>query len=404
LSDFSLLDLLISVFGEIDDSKIINIKKHIDQLILKDASLENIDFLIRSEKSIKNLCTRNIACHFETFFPNTFNELISRVRKTYTKAKDFNSDEEYAFKSFCKYLAIARDHNKIIFHLIDYTECFNIALKSKNLEIAKFIVILLRYYVIVWSDFKNVMWTQKEHLTDDRRAECSKKAHDALNKFNRNLFLQFEYIFEKENNLSEIVMFLMDIKQLDKLKSDQNEKEFLEYDLGRYNSNKFDSKEFDELKSDQNEKEFLEYDLDRYNSKQKDPTWRIETTEDGEERKEFLFYLWQLTRDNDEYLKHESVKQIFNEKWREKAAIKYYFGLLIFIVYVVFYNIYMELDGKSEVNTAFQLSVWCISLILAVINLILEVFQCIMHIYNRKFIQYANRYVIKIEWLFSKVN
>ena len=393
LSDFSLLDLFISVFGEIDDSKIINLKKHIDQLILKDANLENIEFLIRSEKSISKLCTRDIACHFETFFPNTFYELISRVRKTGTKAVDFKSDEESAFKSFCKYIAIAKEPNEIIFHLIDYTKCFNIALEKKNLEIAKFIVILLRYYVMVWSDFENVFWTKD--LTDSKRSECSKKAQDALNKFNRNLFLKFEYIFEKENQLNGIVMFLMDIKQLDQLKSEQNKRKFLEYDLGRYNSKTFDPEKFEQLKLEHNKREFLEYDSERYNSKQADPAFRIKTTKDGEEGKEFLVYLWQLAKDNDEILKHESVKQIFNEKWREKAAITYYFSLLMFIVFVVFYNIYMELDGKSDVNTTFQLSVWYISLIFAVINLMLEVFQCMMHIFRRKFIQYANRYGIK---------
>jgi len=332
VSEFSLLDLFISVFGEIDDSKIIGLKKHIDRLILKDNKLVNIEFLIRSEKSIRKLCTRNIACHFQTFFPNTFYELISRVRKTNT---------------------------------------FNIALTNKNLEIAKFIVTLLRYYVMVWSDFKNVFWTK--YLTDSERAECSKRAQDALNYFNQNLFDKFEYIFEKENHLDEIVMFLMDIKQLDQLKPDQSKRKFLEYDLDRYNSNQTDS------------------------------ACCIETHKGGKKRKEFLVYLWQIARDNDEILKHQSVKQIFTEKWHEKAAIKYYFGLLMFIVFVVFYNIYMELDGKSYPNVSFLRSTWYISLILAVINLILEVFQCMMHVINRKFIQYITRYAVKIGGIYKLV-
>jgi hypothetical protein len=348
------------VFGEIDDSKIINLKKHIDQLILNYDKLENIEFLIRSEKSISNLVTRNIACHFETFFPNTFNELISRVRKTSAKAVDFKSDEEDAFKSFSKYIAIAKEPNKNLFHLIDYTECFNNAMKNKNLEIAKFVVILLRYYVMVWSDFKNVVWTQKEYLTDSERAGCSKKAQDALNKFNRNLFLKFEDIFEKENHLIEIVTFLMDIKQLDQLKSEESKREFLEYDSERYNS--------------------------------KHPDCCIESTKGGEKRKEFL----QFAKNDDDLLKHESVEQIFTQKWREKAAVKYYFGLFMFMVFVVFYTIYIESNGKSDVNATLQLSVWYISLILAVTNLILEVSQCMMHIINREFrTKYITRYATK---------
>ena len=322
-SEFSLLDLFISVFGEIDDSKIINLKKHIDQLTLKDEKLVNIEFLVRSEKTIESLCTRNIHCHFETFFPNTFYELISRVRKTNIKAVDVKSDEEFAFKSFCKYVAIKKDTKEIIFHLIDYTKCFNIALKNKNHEIAKFVVILLRYYVMVWSDFKNIeIWTKD--LTENEREECSKKAQDALNKFNRNLLDHIEYIFE--NGLGEIITFLLDIKKLDKL--------------------------------EQNKREFLEYDIDRFNSKQ---THYASCLVD-KKNKEFL----QFARGNDDILKHESVNQIFTEKWREKAAIKYYFDLLMFIVFVISYTIYIESKGKSDVDATFHLSAWYISLILSI--------------------------------------
>ena len=267
LSEFSLLDLFISIFGEIDDSKILKLKKHIDQLILKDKNLMNIEFLIRSERSIEHLCTRNISSHFEAFFPNTFNELISRVRKTKSKALDFKSDEELAFKSFCKYVAIKKEPNEIIFHLIDYTECFNIALKNKNIQVAKFVVILLRFYVMVWSDFKSVVWTQD--LNEYVRKECSKKAQETLDKFNRNLLLQFEYIFE--NDLDEVITFLLDIKKLDQLKSEQSKREFLEYDLNRYNSKLTDPKKRDQLKSEQKRREFLKYDLDRFNSQQTDP-------------------------------------------------------------------------------------------------------------------------------------
>ncbi len=99
--------------------------------------------------------------------------------------------------------------------------------------------------------FENVFWTKD--LTDSKRSECSKKAQDALNKFNRNLFLKFEDIFEKENHLNEIVIFFMDIKQLDQLKSEESKREFLEYDLERYNS--------------------------------KHPDWCIESTRGGEKRK-----------------------------------------------------------------------------------------------------------------------
>jgi hypothetical protein len=55
-TEFSLLDLFISVFGEIDESKIINLAKHIDQMLSRDENLQNIEFLIRPEKSFRKLC------------------------------------------------------------------------------------------------------------------------------------------------------------------------------------------------------------------------------------------------------------------------------------------------------------------------------------------------------------
>ena len=364
-TEFSLLDLFISVFGEIDDSKIINLKKHIDQLILKDSKMRNIEFLIRSAKTIKSLCTRNVVCHLETFFPNTFNELILRVRKTNTKAVDSKFDEKSAFKSFCKYVAIKRKPNEILFHLIEYTECFNIALKNKNQEMAKFVVILLRYYVMAWSE------NEPERLvsTYEERKDCRIIAQCVLNKFNRNLFCELEYIFA--NDLTEIVIFLLDIKKLDQLTPKESEEEFIVYDLDRFNEKSKNLRFLERLKVGQ------------------------DSTGSGTSKdfipKEFL----QLARDNDDMLKHESVKQIFTEKWRDKAAITYYFDLIWFIVFVISFTIYVESKGKV---------VWYISLVLVSINLILELLQFLMHIVHRKFHQYITRYVYKFGCFITKVN
>ncbi len=152
----------------------------------------------------------------------------------------------------------------------------------------------------------------------------------------------------------------------------------------------------DNKKLEPNRREFLEYDLDRFNSKDNNLTKFFDLanffkrTEDGDKKKEFL----QFAKDNELLLKHESVKQIFKEKWREKAAIKYYFDLLMIIVFVVFYTIYIELKGKIDVDATLQLA-WCISLILAIINLILEIFQCLMHLIKGKFEKYKTRYTNK---------
>ena len=105
--------------------------------------------------------------------------------------------------------------------------------------------------------------------------------------------------------------------------------------------------------------------------------------------KHFLEFVQQ----NDQLLKHEVVKEVFLKKWRAEAALKYYFDLFWFIVYVAFFTVYIECKGNTNVEPKLLLSAKYISLILALVNLILEVFQCMMHIVNFKFLQYIQRWV-----------
>ena len=161
--------------------------------------------------------------------------------------------------------------NEIIFHLIDYTECFNISLGNKNCEIAKFLIILLRFYCKVWSEFENVDWIKD--LPWSERDRCSRKAHDALNKFNRNLLLKLEDIIETD--LKEIVIFLLNIEKYDRLNREKKvaakkNKEKEKEKTGNKRKGKIDTS-------------FLEYDLDRYNSKQTDQKRR--TVVEGAEKK-----------------------------------------------------------------------------------------------------------------------
>jgi Leucine-rich repeat (LRR) protein len=389
LTEFSLLDLFISVFGEIDDSKITNLAKHIDLMLSRDKNLQNLEFLIRSEKSFRKLCERNIFRHFETFFPNTFQELILQVRKPNIKTEDFKSSEEETFKLFCKNIAIKKNVNEIIFHHIGYTECFNIALENKNTEIAKFIIILLRFYCKVWSEFENVDWVKEKDITESDRDRCSRRAHDVLNKFNQNLLLKLEDIFK--NDLKEIVIFLLDIEKYDRLNCEKKVAAKKEKEKEKTGNKGKDKKETS----------FLEYDFDRYNSKQTDPARRI-VVEGAKKKKEFL----QFAKENDELLKHESVHHILNEKWHEKAAIEYYCYLFFFVIFVLFYTVYIELEGKDGLYPIWQLCAKYISLIIAVYNLIDEAVQCLLHTWYQKFIKYITRYVIQYLRceIFSKQN
>ncbi len=229
----------------------------------------------------------------------------------------------------------------------------------------------MRFYCKVWLEFENVDWVKA--LTDDERERCSRKAHDALNKFNRNLLLKLEDIFETD--LKEIVIFLLDIEKYDRLNREKKvaakkNKEKEKEKTGNKGKDKIDTS-------------FLEYDLDRYNSKQ------TIVVEGAEKKKEFL----QFAKEDDELLKHESVHHILNEKWHEKAAIEYYSALFFFVIFVLSYTVYIELEGTDDLCPDWLSSAKYISLIIAVYNLVDEAIQCLLHIINKKFIEYITRYV-----------
>ena len=215
---------------------------------------------------------------------------------------------------------------------------------------------------------KDLPWSERDR--------CSRKAHDALNKFNRNLLLKLEDIFETD--LKEIVIFLLDIEKYDRLNYDIKE-------AAKDTHLKEKEKTGNKMKG-KKETSFLEYDFDRYNSKQSDPARRI-VVEGAKKKKEFL----QFAKENDDLLKHESVHHILNEKWHEKAAIEYYCDLFFFVIFVLSYTVYIEMEGTDDLYPNWQLRAKFISLIIAVYNLIDEAVQCLLHIQNKKFIKYITR-------------
>ncbi len=234
---FSVLDLFIWIFGEIDDSKIIHLKDHIDQLTERDSKLINIDFLIKSEHSIEHLCTRNIYFHFQSFFAHDYFNLMAIVRKSPINTRNFKYKEEEHFKGFLNNIQKAdqidknakpklikefyyEETHRPIFFDIDYTKCFNIAVKNQNSDIAKFVILLLRFFFL--------------QCPEDRIYEL----RSALNKFNHNLLKNFHLVFEPK--LYDVVEFLLDIRKLDELKRNSTkltaEMEFLVYDRAQFNA------------------------------------------------------------------------------------------------------------------------------------------------------------------------
>jgi len=310
-SKLSLLDLIVSVFGEIDDIKIIHLKDYIVQLTRRDPKLINLDFVIRSEDSIEYLCKRNVYAHFESFFSHNYTELLSFVSQADFNSKDFRRNEEDYFKGMLKYI------DSSILLCIDFEKCFNIALSNRNSDIAKFVILLLRYCFLKWPE--------------------STVMKDALNKFNRNLLLSFESIFE--NKLDEIIVFLLDIRKLDQLKKNNKE---IKMDNGR----------------------FLKYDIGQFNAKLPakseyiiDESHRIREN-DGQKMLEFL----ELIQNNNDLLRHESNQLILDEKWREKAVFIYYIGFFWTLVFVISYSRAARSNGceqKHPTNFKIYLAFLC---------------------------------------------
>jgi len=155
---------------------------------------------------------------------------MSLLQKTNVKARDLKAKEEDYLGGILRYMLEAdhldekvyfvdkegdRKEYRPIFFDIDYRECFNIAVENKNCDIAKFVILLLRYFFL--------------------KRPQSREMKDALNKFNENLLLKFNVIFEYE--LYDVVRFLLDIRKLDRLKKNKKEitddREFLVYDTAQ---------------------------------------------------------------------------------------------------------------------------------------------------------------------------
>ncbi len=171
-------------------------------------------------------------------------------------------------------------------------------------------------------------------------------------------------------------MFLLDIRKLDQLKKNNKERKiekgrFLEYDIGQFNA---------KLPANS------EYIIDE--------SHRI-IENDGQKRLEFL----ELIQKNNELLRHESNQLILAEKWREKAAFKYYVGLLLTLAFVIFYSIYIEMHGRTDVRTEKEEFFKIFSLIFVAINLFLKLKQLVSSFRSRqKFCAYMCSLKNLIEW------
>jgi hypothetical protein len=161
---------------------------------------------------------------------------------------------------------------------------------------------------------------------------------------------------------------VLDIRKLDKLKKNRKE-----------------------IKDDQ---QFLIYDTAQFNAKQ--PALSKYLIENAEKKKEFL----ELMQESDDLLKHESSELILWDKWRQKSFFTHYFQLFCSLLFVLSYTIYIEIQDQPGVDTNTELATKYISLLLVIVNIIVEVVQIIgSRSSPQKFTDYMSRTTNWLEWI-----
>lgn len=335
---FTLLDLFISVMSEIDPFKCINLKNFIDHLTGDDENLINKEFRIFSEISIKNLYARNIHSCLEAFLTNTYSDLIIQVKKAHIKNfQTFKVNELNYFKDYEKYLISPEE----ILSKVDYIKCFDVAIKNKNSDMAISILIMLRYFFIKY--------------------RANSQLNKILKHFNKYLIEQaFYYIFSCES-LLPVVIFILDLRKLDKLMERwYNKRTFLIYDIELFNNSVTESSENNDI-------------------------GKITTRP----VKQFL----PLIAKNDTLLKHPSTSIILKEKWQQKSEIKYFVNLFMYIIFTVVYTLYIEYhNDKSTDDATFKMVITYLSLALVAFNLALEITQMFLYIHKAKFRIYITQF------------
>lgn len=283
--EWSILDFFIFL-SDLTSDVIIYFKSLIESSLAQNPSLINLEFKFRTTDVIAEICRRDDFLLFEAFFPpSAFKDYIHNI----DEFNDFNATElDHKIFKFID--------NSDFYLNIDYCLCFELALKNENEKIALHLLLILKY----------VMLSNLSEPTSDLNQARFKNILD----FNKKLVKEYMVkLFEFE--WWELIEFVLDHSR-----------------DGKYLY-------------------LLEEQLFNKTTKKNkvSPFEKGQEAPDENNEHSILMLIAKSKRPN--LLKHETTVELLETKWKYVPRILYYSHLSVFLVFLVFYSINIEIYKNS---------------------------------------------------------
>jgi len=407
--NFTVLDYVIS-YKMIDESFIIYFKNYIESILKQNKLIQNLEFKLKSARSLEIICERNDLLLFEAFFGDL--EIISDQNNETTEC----DENKFIF-----------NHKEFYFN-INFVQCFKIILHNKNEKMAIYLFRLLSYVIKKYdvpqfairsfgkySYFKLEEYKQITNFNEKFLKEFLIKifklkwfdlihvildlAYDKLNnqletKF---IYLNDDYYFQNDTNIAKSkeldskniysnksddqIQVVVQQQQIDLLSprisytqiimnAKNNKKSDLDEIIERNNnltclrsiSSEFNSdssmdSDDDESESaisnEQKSEQIIANNSNKYKNK---PPNNLEDN---------ILYLLNNS-ENSAFLIHETTQELLHLKWRYIPRFTYYLNLSLYLLFLIFYTIHAlnTVTFDLNVDLLFQSKIIC-SILLA---------------------------------------
>ncbi len=407
----TVLDFVIT-YSMIDYSFIINFKKYIDNYLKQNKQIQNLEFKLKSSKTLEHILDRDNLLLFETFF------------KLEIKNGE-NSSNKYIFDQDRFYLGINVD------------ECFKKVLEKNNEKMAIYLFRMMSFIFKKYNihNYENIKY---KFLHDFNKNFIKTYLNEVINKKWYNLTKEILDLSKKsgidESNffyLIENSKFLIEKKDdeeirkedLKKLKQNKDNP-ISEIDQNLNNCSKSKSKclissyirnfakfiRFNKVDSSSNDIESgnirntVDKSIQNSNQANQMPSLKENTksnnnhkNKDYDKYKDNILKLINKTK-NFDLLNHETTQQILDEKYKYLPSFIYHSKLTLLLVFLIFYSINISIYYIGDTNSAdltFKSKIICY--IILSIFIIIEFSQFINSVKAKSFLTYITSFKNIIE-------
>ncbi|CAF0878346.1 unnamed protein product [Brachionus calyciflorus] len=344
--DISVLDFLISL-PFVTNESIMSLKNEFIKYSKNNPATINLEFKLFSSKVITFFYMRNDLELVETFFSSD-------------KIKLFLKNHDQTVIAGIKRFIYFDKQERFIefFEKIEFSKCFEIVLKNKNEDLA---IHLLLVFIFI-----------KVYSNSNERREFEK---DFLNKkfllaiFKENWFKLIEFILDYSFILKDVDDEIICLYE--------KETSITYFD----ECNKIIKTNKITESSDQNIKqETFTDDKNLKNNKIGHDIYSLDYDKDMLTMINLLHY--------NKFLLHTTVKKILDKRWESVPRLFYYFNLILYLIFILFFSIYLELFKYMDRNESLITASLVISTVIGIYFYIIELIELIDSFVTRNIIIY----------------